>query len=98
MRLIDADELLQEIEECANAIDVQINLAKCNKDVAKGMLSGLALLREDILRKPTAYDVDAVVEELEKATVSGMGGVRLNKNVMEIIDIVKKGGVEWGRC
>lgn len=60
-RLIDADELLQEIEESANAIEIQIHLGKCDENVAKGMLSGLALIRENILRKPTAYDVERVV-------------------------------------
>ena len=64
MRLIDADEVLQEIEESANAVEIQIHLGKVNKDVAKGMLSGLALVRENILRKPTAYDVEAVIVEL----------------------------------
>lgn len=66
MRLIDADALLKEIEESANAIEIQIHLGKCNKDVAKGMLSGLALVRENVLRKPTAYDPEAVVAELEE--------------------------------
>lgn len=44
--------------------------------------------------QPTAYDVEKVVEQLEEATVSGMGGVGFNKNVYEIIDIVKRGGME----
>ena len=66
MRLIDADAILQDIEECANSVEIQIHLGKCNEDVAKGMLSGLALVREDILRKDTAYDVEKVVAELEK--------------------------------
>lgn len=66
MRLIDADALLQEIEESANAVEIQIHLGKCDENVAKGMLSGLALVRENILRKPTAYDTEKVVAELEE--------------------------------
>lgn len=66
MRLIDADALLKEIEESANAVEIQIHLGKCDENVAKGMLSGLALVRENILRKPTAYDTEKVVAELEE--------------------------------
>lgn len=77
MRLIDADALLQEIEESANAVEIQIHLGKCNKDVAKGMLSGLALVRENVLRKPTAYDPEKVVAELED---------KFERTVAEILD------------
>ena len=99
MRLIDADALLQEIEESANAVEIQIHLEKCNKDVAKGMLSGLALVRENVLRKPTAYDPEKVVIELDKSSFLmeprteghyADNGVFLD----EAIKIVRKGGVE----
>ena len=41
-----------------------------------------------------AYDVAKVVAELEEAMVCGMFGAGFNKNAMEIIEIVKAGGVE----
>ena len=40
----------------------------------------------------TAYDVDAVVKELEDSVVCGMFGARLGKSDAEIIDIIRKGG------
>jgi len=93
MRLIDADVLLEEIEESANAIEIQIHLGKCNKDVAKGMLSGLALVRENILRKPTAFDVDVVVDEIKTDVRHTFDGC-INKRYVE--QIVRKGGVDDG--
>ena len=95
MRLIDADTLLQEIEESANAVEVQIHLGKCNKDVAKGMLSGLALVRENILRKPTAYDTEKVISDLEREKMIICGCHMIETNVIKIddaIEIVRKGG------
>lgn len=90
-RLIDADALLQEIEESANAVEIQIHLEKCNKDVAKGMLSGLALVRENVLRKPTAYDPEKVVAELESDTTCRD---RLEGYITKYraIKLVRKGG------
>lgn len=44
--------------------------------------------------EPTAYDVDAVVKELEDSIVCGMFGARFDKDEMEIIDIVKRGCAE----
>lgn len=99
MRLIDGDALLQEIEESANAVEIQIHLGKCNKDVAKGMLSGLALVRENVLRKPTAYDPEKVAAELDESSFLmeprteghyADNGVFLD----EAIKIVRKGGAE----
>ena len=43
---------------------------------------------------PTAYDVDAVVQELEESTVCGMFGAMFGKSDTEIIDIIRKGGVK----
>ena len=41
--------------------------------------------------EPTAYDVDAVVKELEDSIICGMFGAGFDKDEMEIIDIVKRG-------
>lgn len=86
MRLIDGDALLQEIEESANAVEIQIHLGKCNKDVAKGMLSGLALVRENVLRKPTAYDPEKVVEEVKNMHLP------LASQTIRIVKCIRKGG------
>lgn len=47
-------------------------------------------IREDIMRTPTAYDVDAVVKELEEHTRTMMPVIPAK----EAIEIVKTGGVE----
>lgn len=78
MRLIDADALYEKLQN-NSSYDLDFFDAE---------------LRQIIEGAPTAYDVDAVVKELEKATVSSMGGVSFNKNVMEVIEIVRKGGAE----
>lgn len=83
MRLIDADALFKEVTE---GIYTTGNIFK---DMA---------LQNFINAQPTAYDVDAVVkeleEEVEKSTISGMGGISCNIDETKIIDIVKRGGIE----
>lgn len=81
MRLIDVDELLQKVG---------------NIKVTDDIYNSISQIYENIKNQPTAYDVKKVVEQLEEATVSGMGGVGFNKNVYEIIDIVKRGGTDLG--
>lgn len=58
MRLIDADELKEELSQ---QWFIDILLTKTNSD---DMYSALA---EKIDSQPTAYDVDKVVEQLEEA-------------------------------
>ena len=43
---------------------------------------------------PKAYDVDAVVQEIENSTVCGMFGAMFGKSDAEIIDIIKAGGMK----
>ena len=52
------------------------------------------VLQKVIENQPTAYDVDAVVKELEESTVCGMFGAMFGKSDTEIIDIIRKGGVK----
>ena len=86
MRLIDADVLLE-----------QYNLKDAtkygNKDAEQQahsystmMLYEIADMIEDA---PTAYDVENVVEQIERYPLGSLGCQELN----EIIDIVKGGGV-----
>ena len=65
----------------------------------KGLLSKtMEAYKKNILdvikEQPTAYDVDAVVKELEESTVCGMFGAMFGKSDTEIIDIIRKGGVK----
>lgn len=61
MRLIDADELIKRIKE---------QKEKETGAYTKGVNSGLNIVKSilnDKTQTPTAYDIDKVVEELEKA-------------------------------
>ena len=84
-RLIDADELLKEIEETA----ISVENARSGETIKKAFLQCLATVREGIIRTPTAYNVDAVVAELEKASKTMLPVIPTK----EAISIVKRGGV-----
>ena len=65
-RLIDADELLKEIEKAALEVEKKMKDRRTGKTLAQGCLTGLACVREAVKRQPAAYDPDKVVEQLEK--------------------------------
>ena len=84
MRLIDADEIgLTDFE-----------IVMCNGDYKEA----LKMLLDKISNKPTAYDIDNVVEELEK--LKDKGSVTKTEMLItkacvdKAIEIVKQGGVE----
>ena len=85
-RLIDADDLIKELHHMI------VSDADFEEDYA---YMGI----DDCIRSmPTAYDVDAVVAELEKAeSVKNFGSVN-SRNLLiplnDAIDIVKAGGVK----
>ena len=81
MRLIDADALIEFID--AGHLRHPSELCFSELDVVN-MLN----------HAPIAYDVDAVVKELEESTVCGMFGAMFGKSDTEIIDIIRKGGVK----
>lgn len=56
MRLIDADELMQEIKSLRIVINKKQTLSESVKET----------ILKNIDTQPTAYDIDKVVEELEK--------------------------------
>lgn len=89
-RLIDADALLQAIEENSpmnwtdSESEIQADIDyKCFADMVRN--------------QPTAYDVDAVVEELENEKIVFCGVRNLEETDTMLIDdaiaIVRKGGV-----
>ncbi len=81
MRLIDADALIEFID--AGHLRHPSELCFSELDVVN-MLN----------HAPIAYDVDAVVKELEDSVVCGMFGAMFGKSDTEIIDIIRKGGAE----
>jgi hypothetical protein len=80
MRLIDAEVLIKKLKKTS--------VFNCIRNSADKNVF------EIIAEQPTAYDMEKVVEELEEATVSGMSGMSFKKNAMEIIEIVRKGGID----
>lgn len=87
MRLIDADLL---VENCKCTGKFEDNF-KC---------VSLSDLRRVIGKQPTAYDVDKVIEQLEKEknpiyrSDGSLMAQRKNINIDKAIEIVKGGGIE----
>lgn len=96
--LISKRELLKEIEETAIQVEKWSIKEKDRKTIAQGCLSGLAVVREAIIRKPTAYDVDKVVNQLKTDSSVKLYGSGNSDNylipVKRAIDIVKDGGIQ----
>ena len=84
MRLIDADELIEKINE----------LAEGNEDYKQRYIALLAA-RGLVQDAPTVYNPEKVVEELEKLPRDSSWNHNSNNiNRSNAIDIVKRGGVE----
>lgn len=99
--LISKRELLKEIEETAIQVEKWSIKEKDRKTIAQGCLSGLAVVREAIIRKPTAYDVDKVVEQLQKLSDNCWQYADLDQRSLgkarafdKAIEIVKDGGIQ----
>ena len=91
MRLVDADKLIEKIDGYTRTNNVEFNIA-CKYII------------EVVKEQPTAFDVDKVVEQLEKshfhtdATVDDDGYCNDDSeevvNLNEAIEIVRKGGID----
>lgn len=80
MRLIDADKLIEIINNSVDENDWLLN--QFNADYIESLVEV----------QPTAYDVDKVIEQLEKCSFDDNSGFRLIHSE-ETVDIVKAGGV-----
>lgn len=81
MRLIDSDDFFARME---NDTDL----------CAEMETGGLKALKKYLDMQPTAYDIEKVVEELERYPLGNLGCQELD----EIIEIVKQGGVSDDVC
>lgn len=81
MRLIDADEFFERMK---NDTDLCAEMEMCGEKALKKYLD----------LQPTAYDVDEVVEELERYPLGNLGCQELNK----IIEIVKQEAEQYEEC
>lgn len=68
MRLVDADALVREIEKKLHEGEYQVRWMRNGKTLTQGIVYGLDGARRIILKQPTAYDPDKVVEQLEERT------------------------------
>lgn len=92
MRLIDADKLLETLQDLEPHCD--------NKNFEHGMLKMMRCYMPQIINdEPTAYDVDKVVKEINEwtfnANIDVGDGTVMNHNLIvrdTAIEIVKTGG------
>lgn len=85
MRLIDADKLIEELEEGYDDCDIE------------EMLEFVGI-SQFINQQPTAFDVDKVVEQLEKQVYEIDDSLSLSaRDVIDeedVFEIVKAGGID----
>lgn len=102
MRLIDADEVIKELNDKIARLDAkqQIYMNNGLTSIADSMARKIELCiecRELLEHQPTAYDVDKVVEQLgKKQNNKGFGGtlqeIFYDSGLEDAIEIVKGGG------
>ena len=82
MRLIDADKLIKKIDRYTRTNNVEFNIA-CKYII------------EVVKEQPTAFDVDKVVEQLEKESYyTDIETDREVVNLNKASEIVKEGGTD----
>lgn len=85
-RLIDADKLIKDI----------IGICKC-QPYLEGMQKETVYIKDVIEQQPTAFDVDRVVEQLEKQVYEIDDSLSLSaRDVIDeedVFEIVKAGGI-----
>lgn len=104
MRLIDADEVIKELNDKIARLDAkqQIYMENGLISIADSMAKKIELCiecRELLEHQPTAYDVDKVVEQLgKKQNNKGFGGtiqeIFYDSGLEDAVVIVKGGGID----
>lgn len=105
MRLIDADKLIEELEENNQKLEEQIKDERywVQKKIYEAQLFTVVEIIKILKEEPTAFDLDRVVQELED--VKELNEPRINNKTLErdikiykltmnfAIKIVKAGGL-----
>lgn len=86
MRLIDADNLIEAMKKIETEYE--------NEMACPSWWSALVAISE----QPTAYDIDKVVEEIEKANQGCCNYCGCDLYSDDVIEIVKQGGVSDDVC
>lgn len=96
--LIDRNAVMDYLrEQQANVIIEKNKNGFVNADVCDGMSSAIGAFMNFILQIPTAYDVDKVVERLEKRYMEMVDGKRklcISDFYEYVIGVMKSGGIE----
>ena len=100
MRLVDSDKLLDDMKK---ELEKAVNDENLDKDECMVILTSAIALKDFVNRQPTAFDVEKVVEQLEKshfhtdATFDDDGYCNDDSeevvNLNEAIEIVRRGGL-----
>lgn len=99
--LISRSELLKSINEEAKKIPIDAEKYHIDTNVIDGMNATLKAITNIVKEQPTAYDVDKVVEGLEKQSKPlGIGFIPDERYIKEkkAIEIVKQCGVADDVC
>ena len=101
MRLIDVEKLLNDMK---NELEKAVNDENMDKDEYMVIMTSAIALKDFVNRQPTAFDVEKVVEQLEKshfhtdATFDDDGCCNDDSeevvNLNEAIEIIKRGGID----
>ena len=101
MRLVDSDKLLDDMKK---ELEKAVNDENLDKDECMVILTSAIALKDFVNRQPTAFDVEKVVEQLEKshfhtdATFDDDGYCNDDSeevvNLNEAIEIIRKGGID----
>ena len=90
MRLIDADEVIEEMD--GYSLSLEVNPSMTTGDIIKKTVEICnAYFLHVINETPTAYDVEAVVRELEEQRDAGIDEW-MEFCFIKAIEIVKRGG------
>ena len=90
MRLIDADKVIEELD--GYSLSIEVNPSMTTGDIIKKTVTICnAYFMKVINEQPTAYDVEAVVRELEEQRDAGIDEW-MEFCFIKAIEIVKRGG------
>lgn len=92
MRLVDADATIRKMWALWNR-DIN-NSVKFSAEETQAVTRAFKRLQKAIEEVPTAYDVEKVLEQLDKTECPIIGEHYFEDGISAAIDIVKAGGVE----
>ena len=91
MRLIDVEKLLNDMK---NELEKAVNDENMDKEEYMVIMTSAIALKDFVNRQPTAFDVEKVVEQLEKESYYiDIETDREVVNLNEAIEIVKAGEI-----